>query len=303
MIGNGLIFIGEDKKIPFLNVIEYFYVWKLTHIILINFLTNYEIMSKKESANPYHQANQTRWNAAAPNWKAMHDRRGDWQKCHRSPEIVFWEPEMFFLENIAGKQVAVLGSGDNLAAFALAGMGALVTSVDISKEQLNIAQKRAETLGLNITFVVADVTDLSALPNAVFDIVYTGGHVAVWVADLFQYYREAVRILKPGGLFMVNEYHPFRRVWKQGVDRLEIQYDYYDRGPFEFQYDDDILEPKEGALPSFEFHWRVSDFVEAILQAGCRLIRMDEMGEHVGEWEGAPLQGLPEYLLLVGRKL
>ena len=252
--------------------------------------------------NDYHQANKTRWEAASANWKLMHDHRGAWKTAHKTPEQVFWPQELDFLQNLNGKKVGVLGSGDNLAVFALAGMGARLTSCDISKNQLQIAADRAEQLGLDIQFVQADVTDLSMFPNESFDMVYTGGHVAVWVSDLKQYYKEAVRILKKGGLFLVNEYHPFRRIWKQGIGRLEIDVDYYDRGPFVYQYDDDVLEPKAGNLTSYEFHWQVSDFIQAILQAGCQLIFSDEMGTHVGDWEAAPLKGLPEWLFLVGRK-
>lgn len=252
--------------------------------------------------NPYHRANQKRWEAAARNWKAMHDRRGTWKLCAQSPELVFVPEEMKHLQDLTGKRVAVLGSGDNLAVFALAGMGAEVTSVDISLQQLEVAQARAKELDLSITFLQADVTDLSALDEATYDLVYTGGHVAVWVADLEKYYREAGRILKPGGLFIVNEYHPFRRVWKMGVDHLEIGYDYYDRGPFVFKYDEDVLHRQEGELTQYEFHWRISDLINAMLRAGCQLIDSAEFGEHVGDWEGAPLAGLPECLLLVGRK-
>lgn len=253
--------------------------------------------------NPYHRANQKRWEAAARNWKAMHDRRGTWKLCAQSPELIFVPEEMKHLKGLAGKKVAVLGSGDNLAVFALAGMGMAVTSVDISRNQLDVAQERARELALNINFVQADVTDLSTLPDAHFDLVYTGGHVAVWVAELEKYYREAGRILAPGGLFMVNEYHPFRRVWKMGVDHLEVEYDYYDRGPFVFKYDDDVLNREEGDFTQYEFHWRISDLINAMLKANCTLIDSAEFGEHVGDWEGAPLAGLPEYLLLVGRKV
>jgi ubiquinone/menaquinone biosynthesis C-methylase UbiE len=252
--------------------------------------------------NPYHQSNQKRWEAAAANWGAMHDRRGTWKQCAASPELVFVTEELKYFQHISGKKVAVLGSGDNLAVFALAGLGAAVTSVDISQQQLNIAAKRARQLGLDINFLQSDVCRLEMLEDQQFDLVYTGGHVAVWVSDLERYYREAVRILKPGGIFMVNEYHPFRRVWRQGTDQLEVAYDYYDRGPFVFKYTDDILSQDQGGLTSYEFHWTVSDLIQAMLKAGCRLIDTAEFGEHVGEWEGAPLHGLPEYLLLVGRK-
>jgi ubiquinone/menaquinone biosynthesis C-methylase UbiE len=45
----------------------------------------------------------------------------------------------------------------------LSGLGAKVTSVDFSEQQLNVARRRATELGLNLTLVRADVVDLSAL--------------------------------------------------------------------------------------------------------------------------------------------
>ena len=252
--------------------------------------------------NPYHNANRTRWNAAAPKWKAMIDRRGTWKDIPNRPEMVFVPQEMKYFENISEKKIAVLGSGDNLAVLAFAGMGARVTSIDISEKQLENAGERARALNLDITFIQADVTDLSALPDNDFGLVYTGGHVAVWVSALQQYYNEAARILKPDGLFMVNEYHPFRRIWKKNTGRLEVEADYFSPGPFRYEYSNDILEPKAGGYPCYEFRWTVSSLIQAMLQAGCQLIEAAEFGTHVGDWEGAPLQGLPENLLLVGRK-
>lgn len=249
----------------------------------------------------FHESNRQRWNAAADGWAAMHDQRGTWKICHQDPALVFTAGELKHLGDLDGKKACVLGSGDNLATFALVGLGAQVTSVDISQAQLDVGADRAQQLGLQVNFVQADVCDLGGLPSD-FDLVYTGGHVAVWVSDLQKYYQEAVRILKAGGIFMVNEYHPFRRVWKQGVDRLEIGYDYYDRGPFKFEYNENVLEPAKGGFDSFEFHWSVSDLINAILTAGCQVVYTEEFGSHVGDWEGAPMQGLPEYLLLVGRK-
>jgi ubiquinone/menaquinone biosynthesis C-methylase UbiE len=207
-----------------------------------------------------------------------------------------------YLRDIAGKRVCVLGSGDNQVVFALAGLGAQVTSVDISQNQLDIAEQRAKELALSVTFAQADVTDLSILPDASFDLVYTGGHVAVWVADLQTYYSEAVRILRPGGLFIVNEYHPFRRIWRESKDSLVVESPYLDRGPFEYDLSDNVLRPEPGTLKSFEFHWTIADYINAILKAGCSLLSVDEYGAYVGDWEGAPMQGLPEFFLMIARK-
>ena len=249
-----------------------------------------------------HAANRKRWDAAARRWAERAESRGLWRRCAQNPELVLCEKELAFLGDIAGKSVCVLGSGDNQVVFALAGLGALVTSVDISQNQLDIAKERSKTLDLQISFVRSDVVDLSALQQASFDVVYTGGHVAVWVADLFKYYAEAARILRPHGLFIVNEYHPFRRIWRESQKQMIVESPYLQRGPFEYDMDEDILRPKAGSMKSYEFHWTIADYLNAVLAAGFRLAFVDEYGEQVDDWEGAPMHGLPEFLLIAAQK-
>jgi SAM-dependent methyltransferase len=252
--------------------------------------------------NEIHDANRERWDAASEGWARGADSRGLWRRCPEEPQLVLCETVLELLAGIAGKRVCVLGSGDNQVVFALAGMGAAVTSVDILQNQLDVAAKRSKELGLSVAFVQADVTDLSALADGSFDVVYTGGHVAVWVSDLQTYYSEAVRILRGGGLFIVDEYHPFRRLWKDSTDALVVESSYFERGPFEYDVSEDILRPKPGILKSYEFHWTIGDFISAVQKAGCALLLVDEYGIDVADWEGAPLNGLPEFLLVVGRK-
>jgi ubiquinone/menaquinone biosynthesis C-methylase UbiE len=169
-----------------------------------------------------HEANRKGWDAAAGAGLADFRCEINWRECHRNPGLILDERELKWLRGLRGKKACVLGSGDNRVVFALAGLGAGVTSVDISGGQLDVARQRAAQLGLPVRFLRADVTDLSAIENDTFDLVYTGGHVAVWVSDLRGYYAEAARILRPGGLFLVNEYHPFRRIWDEKARHLTI---------------------------------------------------------------------------------
>ncbi|MXX02765.1 MAG: class I SAM-dependent methyltransferase [Gemmatimonadetes bacterium] len=291
--------------------------------------------------HPMHEANRRGWDAAAAQWQAGIDAKVDWRGIPGDIRIALDDVELKYLGDVSGRFICVLGSGDNLVAFALADAGARVTSVDISQAQLDIAAGRAEELGLSIAFHRADVTELGGLggpggpggpgdasgssdtsgpdspgdpdeptepgdpddhPGGGFDIVYTGGHVAVWVSDLKRYYGEAIRILKPGGLFMVNEYHPFRRIWKHSAGPLKQEYHYFDHGPLAYDRSED-LSGDPGPLPSYEFHWTVSDMVRAMLDGGCELTAMEEYGDGRQDWEGeAPLENLPANLLLVGRK-
>src|SRR5215470_7878419 len=94
-------------------------------------------------SNHFHEANRRRWDAGSPDWAHRTDTRGTWRKCHRDPSLALHEAELAWLRDSAGKRVAVLGSGDNQVVFALAGLGAEVTSVDISEAQIEVARRRA----------------------------------------------------------------------------------------------------------------------------------------------------------------
>jgi SAM-dependent methyltransferase len=249
-----------------------------------------------------HEANRRVWDRMAPDWARSADRRGVWHRCVADPGLALHKRELALLGDLRDRSVCVLGSGDNEVVFALAGMGAQVTSVDISQVQLDLARQRAEALGLHINFLRADVTDLSAMPDGTFDLVYTGGHVAVWVSDLRTYYAEATRILRPGGRLVVSEYHPFRRVFRAIEDRLEVEYNYFDLGPH--PYDSGQTESAEDAttLVQYEFHWTVSGMATAVLRAGCVVDVLEEFDDRREEWETAPLTGLPRVLLISGTK-
>jgi hypothetical protein len=119
--------------------------------------------------------------------------------------------------------------------------------------------------------------------------------MSAWVADIERYYAEAVRILRQGALLIVNDYHPIRRMWLDSNGPTPC-HRYFNRGPCEYQ-------SNEG-LAQFEFHWTVSDHIQAVLDAGCALLRVDEHEEHLEDenWTKANLDKLPAYLLITGQK-
>src|SRR4051812_9241612 len=104
--------------------------------------------------NEYHEANRRRWDAVAAEWHQLGDRDGLWKRCAHESELAFEGDALQqirrFYPDLSDRQVCVIGSGDNYAAFALAGLGARVTSVDISERQLEVAEARARMLGLPI---------------------------------------------------------------------------------------------------------------------------------------------------------
>jgi ubiquinone/menaquinone biosynthesis C-methylase UbiE len=242
-----------------------------------------------------HEANRAFWNASADWWREKEDKRGLWRRAAAEPSLVLCRSEMDLLRDAAGKRACVVGSGDNEVAFALAGLGADVTSVDISQKRLDTAAARARELELRLSFVCADATDLQVLDDCTFDISFTGGHMSVWISDIRKYYAESVRILKQGGLFLVNEYHPIRRMWLDS-EGLEPRHGYFDRGPHKYV--------SEEGLATFEYHWTVADHVQAVIDAGCALLRVEEYGGKLDDeyWLKVRLDKFPGFLMIAGRR-
>jgi len=240
-----------------------------------------------------HAANRARWNADALSGGGQKDMGRNWRAVWEQPQQGLDPEEWAWIGDPADRDIAVLGSGDNLAVFALAARGARVTSVDISDEQLAIAAARAGEVGADVRFLRADMAELDALATGSFDLVYTGGHVAVWLADLRRAYAEAGRILHRGGRLVVGEYHPIRRLWDRSGAHFDLLTSYFARGPFHYEVD---------GLSAYEWHWTSADLISAVQQAGCDLLAVEEYGDEAEQWEPVDLRGLPRQLLIVGEK-
>ena len=239
-----------------------------------------------------HEANRRSWNNIAGWWAEMRERDGLWRRCPLEPDLGFaggaFELIGSFAGDVEGKKVAVVGSGDNYAAFALAGMKAQVTSIDISERQLETASARANQLGLKIDFVQADATDLEPLAGRTFDLVCSTNGFFVWIADLLGVYREIFRILRPGGYYVFYDVHPFQRPWKDGKRVVEVGKSYWQTGPYR--------DKKDG---TFEFNWTLGDILNPASDAGLVLRRiLERPAGDENFWEGSSFLPCNDHRLL-----
>lgn len=256
--------------------------------------------------NETHEANRRRWNEMAGDWEDRLNREGFWRRCHKEPGLAFDGGALETIREltgpIRGKDVCVIGSGDNLAAYALAGMGARVTSTDISEERLKLAADRAKALDLSIDFVRSDAANLESLPDSSFDLACSTNGFFVWIDDLQGVFSEVERILKSGGAYVFYDIHPFTRPWKEQAAPIEMAKSYWVTGPFQGTEED-----------SFEHHWTLADLLNPLAQAGLVLKKVvespardaafwhgsDEIAEaddSLLDWRTHPRAGLPVWL-------
>ena len=202
-----------------------------------------------------HEANRRYWDASASGWQKLRDRDGLWRECAEDPDVAVEG------EALDGRDVCVIGSGDNYAAFALAGMGARVTSTDISEGQLAVAASRAASLGLDIDFVRSDAANLESMSDRSFDLVRSTNGFLTWIADPGLVFGEVFRSLRQNGVYVFYDVHPFQRPWRDTQQATELAKPYWDTGPHE----------SDGDCPTVEFEWTIADLLNALARSGLRL--------------------------------
>jgi SAM-dependent methyltransferase len=110
-------------------------------------------------------------------------------------------------EGVRGKTVLCLGAGGGRQGPLFAASGARVTVVDFSERQLDHDRRIAADRKLDLKAVCASIDDLRVLDAASFDLVVQPVS-ACYVPDVEKVYREVARVIRPGGLYVVQHKQP-----------------------------------------------------------------------------------------------
>jgi len=122
----------------------------------------------------------------------------------------------FYGEDLTGKNVLCLACGGGQQSLAFALMGANVSVVDFSAEQLKKDQWVSEQFGLPMRIVKTDMQDLSMFDDDEFDFVYQP-YSLNYIQGVDLAFDEVARILKSGGIYDLMIHNPFvHGTWKDG---------------------------------------------------------------------------------------
>ena len=107
-----------------------------------------------------------------------------------------------------GLKVLDLGCGDGTTAIPAASLGADVLGVDIAKNLVDAANRRAQADGLqNCRFQQGDATNLTGLDDGAFDLVVSI-FGAMFAPKPFDVAKEMVRVTRPGGRIVMGNWIP-----------------------------------------------------------------------------------------------
>ena len=111
-----------------------------------------------------------------------------------------WADARFEAKPLAGKSALDIGCGAGLLCEPMARLGADVTGVDASAENVNVAATHAEGVGLDIRYMAGEV---GSLDIGTFDLV-TSVEVIEHVSDKKAFVADVAARLAPGGLLVMS---------------------------------------------------------------------------------------------------
>lgn len=137
--------------------------------------------------------------------------------------------ELGLLGELKGLSVLHLQCHFGQDSISLSRMGAEVTGIDFSPNAIDTAKALAIELGNSTRFVCCDVYDLPLHLSGHFDIVFTSYGTIGWLPDLAPWARVVAHFLKPGGHFVMADFHPV--LWMFDDTFRTLHYSYFNTGP------------------------------------------------------------------------
>ena len=173
-----------------------------------------------------------------------------------------------------GREVLSLACGQGQDARLLAGLGAIVTGVDVSAEMLRYARRHDAAAGHGITYVQGDAQDLAPFSDQSFDGVVC--HMALMdIPALSPAVGSVARVLRDGGWFVFSIVHPCYPGHVEIVADYLLDHRYRKRLPREW-------------LPTHAYHRPLGTYVGALVQAGFRIERVAEAHHAAADAGGVP---------------
>lgn len=156
------------------------------------------------------------------------------------------------LANRQFDSILELGCGTGKNTVFLTQIGERVQALDFSEGMIQKAKKKVKAG--HVRFEIADLTKRWPCEDSAYDLI-TCNLVLEHIQDLSHIFSEAVRTLRPNGIFLINELHPFKQ---------------YGGSKARFENRNEIIQ-----VDSFVHH--ISDFMQA---AESNRLSLDKFNEY-----------------------
>ncbi len=245
--------------------------------------------AERADVRAMHASNRAAWDEAAERYEGWFDEA---VALIRSGGVNLFGAEVELIGDLHGRcrraiHLQCAGGRDTLS---LWNLGAdEVVGVDFSPRMLDLAARLTAATGAPATWVQADVLQTPRDLDGTADLLYTGRGSLIWLQDLDAWAAVVVRLLAPGGRFILFEGHPAEWLFDADEDGNWIATDYDYFGGTEAskgwapEYIDHLSIEDGDQAWKFARAWTLGEIVTALLGAGLRL---ESLTEYPIDWWG-----------------
>jgi len=208
------------------------------------------------------------------------------------------------LGKLEGKKVLNPLGSYGKKAVAMGVLGAQVTLVDISGENIRYARELADHTGITMTCEEGNFLDYKEGLGS-YDIVFLDGGILHYFTDINHLALHIKSFLKDGGRLILNDFHPFRKLFKERDIFIKkegpmlVEGDYFESDlhhepvSYEKFYDEDAKKDFPKCLLRF---FTTSEIINAFAGAGMVIERFDELPRY------DEIKNIPGNFTLIVRK-
>jgi len=188
--------------------------------------------------------------------------------------------ELNLLGDVTNKNILHVQCHFGQDTLSLARLGAKVTGTDFSVTGLTYAKELAAKLNIEVKFILSNTLELNKRVDEKFDIVFASYGVIGWHPDLKPFIQQIHRRLKPGGRFILVEFHPV--LWMFDDDYRSIDFSYFNQGAIEEEFYGSYADKNSDHLcTSISWNHSLSELFSSMMDCGMQI-------EHFAEYDYSP---------------
>jgi len=212
--------------------------------------------------------------------------------------------------DLKGKTVAQFCCNNGREILSVMGKGAAAgVGFDIAENMVAFARETAEKAGIPCVFQACNILEIGAEYDAAFDLAFFTIGAITWFQDLKALFAVAARCLKPGGLLLINDFHPFVNMLplpgEEGFDpdaTDRVVYSYFRTEPWLEQNSGMYMTAHQNSHTFTSFSHTMGSIVGAAADAGLRVVSLEEFDKDIGMTDVYDGKGFPlSYLLLAAK--
>ncbi|WP_294230977.1 bifunctional 2-polyprenyl-6-hydroxyphenol methylase/3-demethylubiquinol 3-O-methyltransferase UbiG [uncultured Chryseobacterium sp.] len=199
--------------------------------------------------------------------------------------------ELKLLGNVQNKSILHLQCHFGQDSISLARLGAKVTGIDLSDKAIEAARDLARKAQTDTEFICTDLYNLPNILDRKFDIVFTSYGTIGWLPDLKKWAEIISLFLRPGGKFIMAEFHPV--VWMFDDDFQGIRYNYFNEKPIVEIYEGTYADQSADLVQEYVmWNHSLADVLQNLIQNQMQIMHFKEFDwspypcfRHVDEFE------------------